>query len=103
MQGTEKQIKWAEDIKAEAIRNCNARIAASEAVGMDQLENELYRIMIDAIEAIFDKVDDAAKIINKREMFYFETIQTNIRRAATLIRRGNLTVEQFAKANGVNR
>ncbi len=103
MKGTEKQIKWAEDIKAEAIRNCKAHIASNEAIGMFEQETELYRIMIEAMEGIFAKVDDAAVIIDKRHMVHIDTISSNIRRAMTLINRGSLTVEQFAKANGVNR
>lgn len=103
MKGTEKQIKWAEDIKAQTIRNIKAAIAANESIGMYELESELYGIMIEAVEVTFEKVNDAAKIINNRHLFYMDTIEGNVRRAENLINSGKLTVEQFAKANGVNR
>lgn len=103
MKGTEKQIKWAEDIKAQAINNCKAQITANNKIGMFAEENRLYEIMILAIEAVFDKVDDAAVIINKRQMFDSRTIDSNIRQALTLIRQGKITIEDFAKINGVNR
>lgn len=103
MKGTDKQIKWAEDIKAHAINNCKAQIEANNKIGMFSDENELYEIMILAIESIFAKVNDASVIINKREMFDSRTIDNNIRQALTLIRNGKMTVEQFAKSNGVKR
>lgn len=103
MKGSEKQVKWAEDIKAQAINNCKAIIEHNNEIGMFADENELYEIMIEAIEGIFAKADDAATIINKRSLFFADTINANVQRAKTLIKRGNLTVEQFAKANGVIR
>ena len=103
MKGTEKQIKWAEDIKAQAINSCKARIAANNNIGMFADENELYEIVIKGLETVFAKIDDAAVIITKRHMFDYRTIEGNVRQAMTLIKRGNLTVEQFAKANGVSR
>lgn len=101
MKGTEKQIKWAEEIKAQAIQNCMNYIAANESIGMHAEENELYRIMALAIEAVCDKLDDAAKIIDKRHLFEFRSIERSVQRADRLIRQGKLTVEQFARANGV--
>lgn len=103
MKGTEKQIKWAEDIKAQAINSCQARIDANTAIGCFADETEMYRIMINAIEVVFAKVDDAAKIIDKRYMFDSRNIESNIRQALTLIKRGDLTIEQFAAKNGVTR
>lgn len=101
MKGTEKQIKWAEDIKAQTIKNIKSHIAANEAIGMFAEETRLYKIMERAVENLFETIDDAAIIINKRELLDIQSINTNIQRALRLIRNGRLTVEQFAAANHV--
>ena len=103
MKGTEKQIKWAEDIKAQAISHCRACIAANTEAGLFAAETELYEIMAEGIEACFARVDDAAIIIDKRDRFAPSSIDAYIRQAKTLIRQGRLTVEQFAAKNGVKR
>lgn len=103
MKGTEKQIKWAEDIKRETIANINNAIKANNEIGMFDAETELLTIMVKAVEIAFNKIDDAAIIINRRHLFSIDTIQANIRKALAMINAGKLTVDQFAKANGVNR
>lgn len=101
MKGTEKQIKWAEDIKRNLINNIENQAKTYEGNLPDPITAQLYRILGKAAENIFASIDDAAVIINKRDIFNIDTVNSNVRRAKTLIRRGQLTVETFAKANHV--
>jgi hypothetical protein len=103
MKGTEKQIKWAEDIKAQAIRNCRAAIAKNVETGLDMEENRYFEVMIEAIEVTFEKVDDAAAIINRRYAFDIEAIYSHVQKAMRLVASGKMTFEEFARKNGVNR
>lgn len=101
MKGTEKQIKWAEDIKRNLISNIEHQVESNEGNLPNPTMAQLYRIMGKAVENIFANIDDAAVIINKRHIFDIDAVNSNVRRAETLIRRGQLTVEAFAKANRV--
>lgn len=102
MKGTEKQITWAQDILANAIRNCESVIRKDEENGIFAQRAPLYKIMKKAIEKIAATTDDASKVISNRHLFDGDTIERNVMRAETLIRRGTLTVEQFAQQNGVD-
>ena len=79
MKGTEKQIAWAEDI----IKNARVTVAANIAKNEEEAEKHegssaaaYYREQADKwtrlgeqIEGFFAATDDAAKIIDKRDLF----------------------------------
>ena len=70
---------------------------------MDMEENRYFEVMIEAIEVTFDKVDDAAAIINRRYVFDLEAIYRHVQQAMRLVASGKMTFEEFARKNGVNR
>lgn len=75
MTGTDKQIKWAQDIINERLGTCDANIKLSEEryqqYGTDiyKEDAECYKIIKTALEALFadPKMQDAATIINRRD------------------------------------
>lgn len=78
MQGSEKQIKWAEDIKAGAFAEIEAmkrnRQRFDDAEG--KRNNNLYPVTWEAIETVeidlkktFAVIDKAADLIDKRHYF----------------------------------
>lgn len=108
MKGSMKQIKWAEDIKANAIGTCTANIErlgdeASATYEMDKVLVEVYRIFREALSAAFERIEDAAVIIDRRAKFDPSTINSKVQRTSELIKSGRLTLAQVAQANGVTR
>lgn len=75
MKGTEKQIKWAEDIIAGArdilaqMISQNEERAAAFGAAMYAARAEQWKKLSAQVEAAIAKCDDAAIIINKRSMF----------------------------------
>ena len=83
MKGTEKQIKWAEDIIAGARRNIENNIKLQEEYAQQfPTAAKMYMDMADQwrrlsaqVEAAIAKCDDAAIIINKRSLFSFDSLR----------------------------
>lgn len=70
MKGTEKQIKWAEDIIAKARETLDRNIALIDRVdtiGARKDERQCYVDCRESLEKMLEGVDDAAKIIDMRE------------------------------------
>lgn len=103
MKGTEKQITWAEDIKATAINHCDNRINWEiEYRGSNETEDAiLYRIYRAALTKAFEALDDAAKIIDKRNLYTTSTVDANVRQIKNLVAAGRMTIEQAAAKLGV--
>ena len=96
MKGTEKQIKWAEDIKANAINTCTANIERLSGQPLDALRVEVFKVIRNTLIAGFEQIDDAAVIINKRANFDPMAIIRMADRTSELIASGRMTLEQFA-------
>ena len=103
MKGTEKQIKWAEEIKAAFISRCDGRInwEAEYRGNADTQTAILYRIMRAGAIKMFDSIDDAAKIIDKRHMFDPSEADDKVRQWGMMIERGKLTIDQIIMANKI--
>ena len=75
MKGTEKQIAWAEDIKAEVIANCDCIIRNSMADGAEFSINYVDTITAGELKAFvedaFSKVDSAKTIIDNRSNYTY--------------------------------
>lgn len=71
MQGTEKQIAWAQDIKASKMADINAQLEKM-AVKLAGKPAELAKI--DALRGTIDS-KDAAWWIDRRDMFYMDLIK----------------------------
>lgn len=70
MKGTEKQIKWAEDIIEEAratIKNNIANIDKVDTIGIRAIERQCYVECGESLERMLSKIDDAATIIDMRD------------------------------------
>lgn len=78
MKGSEKQIKWAEDIIAGARKiiadniQINQNREAEYGVGIYSRRAEQWEKLSTQIEEAVAKCDDAAIIINKRNMFSYD-------------------------------
>jgi len=96
MKGTEKQIKWAEDIKANAINTCTANIERLSGQPLDAMRVEVFKVIRKTLIDGFEQIDDAAVIINKRAHFDPMAIIRMADRTSELINSGRMTLEQFA-------
>lgn len=107
MTGTAKQIAWAEQIKDEALRNCQNMInldhqRATEYADRNSESNEAAaKIMYRILTVIFSKHDDAAWIIDHRGALSMSGWNGQVSRWAEMIRRGEKTAEQIAQQNGL--
>ena len=107
MKGTEKQIKWAEDIKLNALNACdrNIEVAMSryEETGLDMYKTQatLYKIAKAAFEKAFSGIDDASTIIDKQYKFNGKTANEYVTRMMEQINKGRITIERIAKDNGI--
>lgn len=107
MKGTDKQIKWAEDIKAQAIATCVGNIERMEKAIDNQTgrtvfpdEIEGYKVELAILQAFFAKFDDAAVIINKRNSIHPAQVNNAAFMFAQQIKAG-VTPKQIAADNGV--
>nr|DAF09711.1 MAG TPA: hypothetical protein [Caudoviricetes sp.] len=70
LKGTEKQIKWAEDIIREAretIKNNIANIDKIDTIGIRAIERQCYVECGESLEQMLSQIDDAATIIDMRD------------------------------------
>lgn len=77
MKGTEKQIKWAEDIMRQARETISRNIEnidKVDTVGIRSLERQCFVECGEALEKAFSQIDSAAKIIEMRDQFSSERI-----------------------------
>lgn len=90
MKGTEKQIKWAEDIKASAYKTCefaNIEIDRIVARGVELTKAEkmtgytkvAIETMKKQLDELFRNIDDAAVIIDKRNRLSEQRIREFIK------------------------
>ncbi len=91
MKGSEKQIKWAEDIKKGAMDTLTNNLERMKNSGHE----EYYKITIQVFEELkkeleecFEKVDDAKVIIENRNKFASDTILKMASWREERIRRG---------------
>lgn len=76
MKGTEKQIKWAEDIKAQAIAAAGCIVRNAEKAEAENHPKDIYFISAEVAKEIeqmviagFEQMDSAATIIDIRDRF----------------------------------
>ena len=71
MKGSEKQIKWAEDIKSNAFNTIDANLKRMEKEnpGLFRFEIQAYKECREMIEKTFTTCEDAKQIIENRDMF----------------------------------
>lgn len=76
MKGTEKQIKWAEDIKEQAIAAAGCIVRNAEKAEANNIPKDVYYISVEVARDIeqmviagFDQMDSAAAIIDIRDRF----------------------------------
>lgn len=108
MNGTEKQIAFAEEIKNAAMTNVlhNAELSMQRYEEYDHHPNylaeaEAFRIMAACLEKVFAAHDDAEYFISNREKLSFASLFQTVDRWAELIRQGKKTAAQIAFENGV--
>lgn len=89
MKGTEKQIKWAEDIKAQAIAAAGCIVRNAEKAEANNIPRDAYYISVEVAKDIeqmviagFDQMDSAAAIIDIRDRFTQSALE-NMARAET--------------------
>ena len=89
MRGSERQIKWAEDIKAQALDTIRSmRETRKHYDDLDGKPNSnLYDITYEAIDAIeaelmlgFDRIEDASVIIDNRDRLTADAIRNQARK-----------------------
>lgn len=97
MYGSEKQIKWAEDIKAEAIETCERNIARWEKEPIFAQDAEILKIFRDFHKAKLAQIDDASKIIKMRNQLCSQSILQAVEVVKTQISRGKITLDEFAR------
>ncbi len=75
MKGTEKQIKWAEDIKEAAYGTVNGNIELlqerlNKYPNWDSLKNEIkgYEKVREVLDMFFNQIAEASQVIDKRFM-----------------------------------
>lgn len=81
LKGTEKQIKWADDIRTSAINHCDINIKFAKE-NLEKNPNveiykdniEFYTMAKNQLVEMFDKIEDAGEIINRREFFTADRI-----------------------------
>lgn len=81
MKGTEKQIRWAENIKESAYETVNGNIKIlnerlEKYPNWNSLKNDIkgYEKVREILDMFFSQCDDAAKIIEKRFILDGETL-----------------------------
>ncbi len=112
MKGTEKQVKWAEDIIKQSIvklsAECKKRASElkAECIDEEQLEKDLYRneyIMTaypEAINKIAEDVD-AAKIINAKSVLTGIELRRELVKAVRIKKNGKIASKIEAKLGGI--
>ena len=107
MKGTEKQIKWAEDIMHDVLDTCEKNIKINserhEQTGLDMFKAQavLYKIVKATFEKAFAGIEDAGAFIDMRHRYSGETANRFVARMMEQINKGRITIEQIAKDNGV--
>ena len=101
MKGTEKQIKWAEDIKTGAMNTINANIERMSKDPASALEVRVLKILRVVAKRVFDSIDDAAKIIDRRNYLDGQAMIDMMYRYTNLIRQGKMSIDELAEKNGV--
>ena len=101
MTGTEKQIKWAEDIKATAINSLTNEINRMESNPLMSANVRIYKLMSAVLNAGFEVQTDASKIIDRRAMFSPAALFSTCDRWAELIRSGRTDISTLAAKNGL--
>lgn len=66
LKGTEKQVKWAEDIITITLNNVKSKINWKFAT---PTEKQVWEMLYSRVEADFNEIDNAADIINRRDEF----------------------------------
>ena len=69
MKGTEKQIKWAEDIMNNALNTVNANIEHSKTSDALLTRLQVYEEIKKMLEESFSQVTEASQLINARDRF----------------------------------
>ena len=101
MKGTEKQLKWVEDIKANAISCLENEITRKAAEPLFSADVRACRLMIAVVSAVFDAQADAAKIIDRRGMFAPAALFATCDRWADMLRTGRIDITTLAARNGL--
>ncbi len=82
MNGSEKQIAWAEDIKAQAFNNIESLIKNRNNelawFGSVSYTEEAVEILRSQVIAAFEKTTDAAKIIEKRSIADYDRMKAMV-------------------------
>ena len=86
MKGTEKQIKWAEDIKEAAYGTVNGNIELlqerlNKYPNWDSLKNEIkgYEKVREVLDIFFNQIAEASQVIDKRFMLEGEALVNQAR------------------------
>ena len=101
MTGTAKQIAWVEDIKSTAIDNLNSNITRMSPEPRFDANVKAFKLMKAVVEAVFAAQTDAAKVIDRREMFAPSALFRTCDRWAEMLRSGKVTIEELAAKNGI--
>jgi len=101
MKGTEKQIQWAEDIKANAISNLRNNIERMSAEPRFEANVKAQKLMLAVLDVLFSRMDDASKIIDFREKFAPSHLFRTCDRWAELLDTGRATITEIAAREGL--
>lgn len=103
MNGTEKQITWAQDIIRGGVDYLDARIARDNELGIHGNRETACRIMRAAYRNLLDVAPDAARIIERRGQFSGAQIERDVLTYETILNSGKLTADELAAKNGVTK
>ena len=101
MKGTEKQIKWAEDIIADCLSALNSNIERAENCPMDTNHAIALKILRAAWKNVFGRVEDAAKVIGNRHRCSWNNISSDANRIELMLSHGK-TIAEICKMYGVD-
>ena len=67
MKGTEKQIAWAEDIRQQALANCDTAEYAIKTVKMTDKSDAIYQDVINQTRGFINSIGEAKNFIDNRD------------------------------------
>lgn len=101
MTGTDKQIAWAEEIKADALNTLDANIERTEKLQFLREDNEAYRLLKAMTVKALGSIEEAGTLIERRSAFSPRSLTSIAATWANNIRNGRITAEEIAKKIGV--
>ncbi len=96
MNGTEKQIKWANNIMNDALNTIDANVNRMEKENpqLFRFEIQAYNECKEEMQKLFAECEDAKKIIENRDMFDPRRINLIVQQRASQLKGTGLSTEK---------